>query len=127
VSLIPLAELGLTKDMLNLERIFALLRHYSLEHPALIVLIKELSEAIVGNTLHYLNLQDLGYILSLQSEEAVYERIQDQAHILQVLLETQWQRHQTSLMPEFELFLKIWEAHSQIRLCQSFWISLKVC
>ncbi len=106
VALIPLAELGLTKDMLNLERIFALLRHYSLEHPALIVLIKELSEAIVGNTLHYLNLQDVGYILSLQSEEAVYERIQDQAQILQVLLETQWQRHQTNLMPEFELFFE---------------------
>lgn len=106
VALIPLAELGLTKEMLNLQKIFELLRHYSVEHPALVVLIKELTEAIAGNTLHYLNLQDLSYLLSLQSEEAVYERIQDQAQILQLLLDQQWQRHQVILMPEFHLFFE---------------------
>jgi uncharacterized membrane protein YheB (UPF0754 family) len=106
VANIPLKELGLTEEMLNLEQLFALIKHYFFEHPALLTLLKELSEAIASNSLTYLNLQDIAYLLSLQSEQAVYERIQDQAQLLEALINQQWLKHQNQLMPQFENFFE---------------------
>lgn len=106
VAVIPLSELGLTEEMLNLERLLAIVRHYVANHPALLVLLKELTEAVVGNALHYLNMQDLAYLLSLQSEQAIYVRVQQQAEILQQILLRQWSVHQQHLMPQFENFFE---------------------
>jgi uncharacterized membrane protein YheB (UPF0754 family) len=106
VAQIPVSELGLTEEMLNLERIFAVVQHYVFEHPTLVTLVKELLEAIAGNSLHYLSIQDMGYLLNLQSEQAVYDRIQAQAELLQVLLKQQWQSHEAQLLPQFQVFFE---------------------
>ncbi len=105
IAPIPVSELGLSEEMLNLERILTLMRHYFLAHPVLVPLLHELAEAVAHNLLSFVSVRDLGWLLGLDSGAAVYHRLEPQAHQLQALLSTQWQRHSPLLRPRLEALL----------------------